>query len=397
MRHQTGVLVTVYQRSSEVRDRAVLWFATVQMIAVIYLQKIAMSNGSLPVSLPMIIMFASVAWMIRSQNLQFDSTRLIPYLVFVFWCLYSQSLSGGSIPSILELILLYGCLTLRANLSYSAYLQLFDRFVKLMVVPAGIILMQYVYQKATGLSNPLDMDRMLPRGLLLPGFTYEFHYPWYSTFMRPNGFFFLETSFASMFTAAASIVEIIYFRRRFYVGLMLISTALTMGGTGISMLAVVTPFLLLRESPRLVIALLLLIVAYLIIVYLYDLPLLLSSRLDEFNHTRSSGSNRLVEPIGDLMRMLFDPSYFFLGSGAGSSKGLTWPVVKLGSDYGLISVIPFMVFYISSVAKNKVNLPLTIGLSFIYFFTGGYLLSPILVELLFLLCFLAVPPSEVAL
>jgi hypothetical protein len=40
---------------------------------------------------------------------------------------------------------------------------------------------------------------------------------------------------------------------------------------------------------------------------------------------------------------------------------------------------------------GKFNIPLKATLSVVYFFTGGYLLSPVMVELLVILCFIVSP------
>ena len=50
-------------------------------------------------------------------------------------------------------------------------------------------------------------------------------------------------------------------------------------------------------------------------------------------------------------------------------------------------MISFIIFYMSGIAGNF-NLPLKIALSIVYFFTGGYLLTPNLVGLLAILCFI---------
>jgi hypothetical protein len=65
---------------------------------------------------------------------------------------------------------------------------------------------------------------------------------------QPNGFSFLEPSVVSAFLASPSVLEIAYFRRRWRAALMVAATFISMGVTGISMLVIAVPFLLLREK-----------------------------------------------------------------------------------------------------------------------------------------------------
>jgi hypothetical protein len=272
----------------------------------------------------------------------------------------------------------------------------------LMVFPACIVIVQYAYQKLTGLSDPISMDRIIPKSMLLPGFFYEAHYPWNSTFSRPNGLFFLEPSFASAFAASAAIIDITYFRRPYRIILMVVATFLSMGATGTLMLVVAAPFLLARETPRVGVVVATTGVVLLTAMYLLDVPLPLISRVDELHKIDSSGAGRLLLPGFQLIALLSDPSYLLMGDGAGSinpSNGravpamVAWPIVKLVSEYGLVALISFLVFYLLAIAGNF-NLPLKIALSVVYFFTGGYLLSPTLVELLAILCVVVVPVKD---
>ena len=105
-------------------------------------------------------------------------------------------------------------------------------------------------------------------------------------------------------------------------------------------------------------------------------------------------------PAFQFVTLLFDPSYLLTGDGAGSvtpSNGgvgvtlmVAWPIVKLINEYGLLTMISFVIFYMSGIVGNF-NLPLKVTLSIVYFFTGGYLLTPNLVGLLAILCFIVAP------
>jgi hypothetical protein len=402
-------LYTIAARRSDAltsRDNAVLGFASVQMFSLIYLQKFALGGGtSFQLSVPMLIMFAGVGYMVMMGKFEFAMQRMRVYLLFLGACLLTQSLRGGSITSLLQLALLYMWLTLHAEVTETTYRRIINRFVAFMVVPAIIVLVQYGYQKVTGLSDPISMTGMFPNSIQMSGFMYESHFPWNSPFMRPNGFFFLEPSLVSCFTATAAILETIYSRRPYMIVLMLLATALSIGATGSLMLLVAAPFLLARESPRLVLSLIVIGVLAVGVALALDIPLPLLSRVDEINTEQSSGAGRLLLPALRLIDLMFDPTYLLIGDGAGAvtpaANATTvgeltmnaWPFVKIINEYGLLAMLSFVVFYGVGIVGNF-NVALKVALSVVFLFTGGYLLNPPVVELMALLCFMIIPAAR---
>jgi hypothetical protein len=174
------------------------------------------------------------------------------------------------------------------------------------------------------------------------------------------------------------------------------ATFLSLAATGISMLIIAAPFLLSRETPR-VIALVVVVAAVaLIVAYMLDVPIPMVSRVEEMDNDKSSGGTRLGLPLKEFQALLFDPSFVWSGGGAGSippSAGNVWPFVKLLREYGLLAMISFIVLYIVGFASNS-NFALKVTLSIVYFFTGGYLLSPAMANLVILFCFILTPNNE---
>ena len=381
------------------QDRSVIQFATVQLFIVIYLQKIAIGPLSFQISLPILIMLGHIGVMLILGHMQFSPLRLGCYLMFASLCLLSQVLSGSSfsIPSIAELLLIYSFLTVTSFVSDASYRFVLKRFIGLMIIPALIVLVQYFYQKITGLGDPISMDRMFPKSILLQGFFYEAHYPWNSTFQRPNGFFFLEPSVVSMFTASAAIVEMTYFKRLPYALLMIGATAFSMGGTGLTMLLVASPFLLARQTVPVILLLCIMAVAAFAVAFALHVPLPLLSRVDELHQTTSSGSGRILIPAQRFMTLVFDPSHFLTGVGAGSTTaafGNAWPILKLINEYGLLTTISYVALYLMAVARPY-NVPLAVALSLIFHFTGGYLLDAIVVQFMAVIFCMVVPASAI--
>jgi hypothetical protein len=371
---------------SSKEESAAIQFGTVQLFVAVYLQKLAVGPLSFQISLSIPIMLGHIGFMFLTGRMQFAPLRLSCYMMFAGSCLLSQAISGArfSILSVLELLLIYSFLTVTSFVSDSAYQLMLKRFVGMMVIPALIVLVQYWYQKLTGLSDPISMNRMFPKSVLLQGFFYDAHYPWNSTFQRPNGFFFLEPSVVSMFTASAAIIELTYFKRIRYVLLMIAATAFSMGGTGLAMLLIASPFLLARQTLPVVLLVGVTGLMALLAAIALDVPLPLLSRVDELHQATSSGSGRILIPAQQFIKLLFDPSHFVTGTGAGSTTaalGSAWPVLKLINEYGLLTAILYVALYLMAISRSD-NVPLAIAFSIIFHFTGGYLLDAVIVQVI---------------
>ncbi len=361
-----------------------------QMLSLIYLQKLAIGPQDAQVSVPLVSLALGIAAMALCNRAALSPVKLVAFAVFVLVVALSQLLAAGpvSIPSLLFLLVLYGCAVFRFALSHNDARRLMDTFVSLMLLPAAIVLFQYAFQTATGLGNPLNMDRLVPAELLLRGYIYEAPYPWGGTFSRPNGFFFLETSFASAFCAAAAIIELSHFRRVGRSLLLLSATVASLGGTGIGMLLIAAPFLAMR-FPAPVVALVVAAGAFVLVLAVsVGVPLPMVARLAELGVRDSSAYERLIAPAQVLLDLVNDPRHMFTGTGAGtvsSDAGNAWPSTKLLQEYGLAALIAFEVFFLCGNAY-AFNPALITALLVIYHFTGGYLLSPVMAQFVFLSC-----------
>ena len=299
--------------SLEIReDHSAIQFATVQLFVAVYLQKFAVGPLSFQIGLPIPIMLGHIGFMLITGRMQFAPLRLGCYLMLASSCLLSQAILNTrfSIPSLVELLLIYSFLTVTSFVSEFAYQLVLKRFIGLMIIPAVVVLVQYFYQRITGLSDPISMNGMFPKSVLLQGFSYDAHWPWNSTFQRPNGFFFLEPSIVSMFTASAAIIELTYFNRIRYAVLMIGATDFSTGGTGMTMLLIASPFLLARQTLPVVLLVGVAALMALFSAIALNVPLPLLSRINELHSATSSSGGRILVPAGQLATLLFDPSFF---------------------------------------------------------------------------------------
>jgi hypothetical protein len=381
------------------RHRAFVGFATRQFFVLIYLQKLAVGPTDFQISVPLITILLDMGYMIATRKISFSPRKLACFLVFVSFCLLAQVIGGSirSIPSLLQLGLIYISMTLSTDLPPDEYQRLIDRFIKFMILPSCIILVQYTWQKTTGRPDFINMNNMLPKTVLLQGYFYNEHYPfWNSPFTRPNGFFFLEPSTVSLYTASAVILEATYFMRRKIMILLILATALSTGGTGIALLTIAGPLVLIRNCrPHVIIMFVIAALAGAVTASSlgYDLPLI--SRLNELNHHDDSGSQRLTIPAAALIERINDPAYVLHGTGAGSTSadlGNAWPTVKIINEYGFLTMVSFIVLFFATIVENSYDIPLKVALSFVFHLTGGYLVDAFIVNFVALLC-MSHPPT----
>ena len=372
-------------------------FVTIQFFAVIYLQKFAISSGELSVSIPMIILFVGLAVMATIGRIQFSEIRFILFSVMAAFIGISQVQSPAvSITSVIFMLLLYVCMTVRWTISDQVHDDILRRFNRLMIVPAGITLAQILLTVATGDSRLINMDSFVPSSFLLPGYNYDGEFGFRSSFSRPNGFFFLEPSFASLFLAISFTIELAYWRRRIYLALYLSALLATSGATGITFLVVALPLLLLRFS--LVSAIVLATVGIVMIGLLsaIDGNVPFSGRLSELSDPTTSGYGRISQPAFLLFENLTDPNRILTGDGAGSPAtqlaGSAWPLVKLLIEYGIATSILFMIFQVTCIWGGR-DREIKAALFFVFNFTGGYLLSPVMVIVFIMLGSMFSTPS----
>jgi hypothetical protein len=284
---------------------------------------------------------------------------------------------------------MYSFFTLSIQATPDAVRKVMGLFVGMMILPCAIVLFQNYFQHSTGRPDPLNMNAMLPKEFLLQGYFYNEHYPfWYSKFTRPNGFFFLEPSFMSEYAALAAIVEALYFRRLWLFVFFVYSVILSTGATGVVTLAVAAPFLLARESPKIVATILIVGVIGLAVGYAANqLPFL--SRVGALNHD-SSGADRMLVPAEKLVQFVLDPAYLLTGIGPGHGLpgdiGNGWAITKLVYEYGVATAIAYMALFIATIAANGEDLPMKAAIFFVFHFTGGYLLDVNAINFLVVTC-----------
>ena len=385
------------------RDAAVTG-AFVILFAVIILQKVALplgagGGGRIPQLHASVPIFASVlAWLALKGRVRVDLVQLGLLGLFFLACLPTLLLaeSGFSLPSFLAAMILYGAFAFRITIEPPAYRRILLVFQRFMMLIAALALSGYVFQYLFG--TPMNLDALLPEQLIYREYMYLQPVVWGSSFMKPNGFFMLEASFLSQFLALAIIIELIWFQRIGLLLLFAVALLATVAGTGLLLLLVTLPFLVVRLKPRLLVPLLVAVPLLATAAIATGWTDVVYQRLGTFAQPGTSAHSRFVAPFllpVDTVQAEGARSVF-VGDGPGNvqeNHNDQWNVfAKVVIEYGVLPFVVFLVFSLVTALRFGRSVVLAWGLLVVFYFLSGAFLQPPIVYLMFVLAMGYCPP-----
>src|SRR5688572_12582227 len=279
-------------------DWYVLLALVVPILGATFLSKLAVpyiKSDGIGMGFPMIYL-ALLLSMLAAGRLRLDPSRLLFFCVMASVLGAVMVLRGEviSLPSLAFLLLLH--------LPYVAYFAASDRIVASVVrvfLNASTIialcgLAQYVLQFFIARTYVFPMENLLPPEWLVTGFNMQAPTAYGSEIYRPNGIFMPEPSFFSQLLAIAALVEMIGSKRLWRIGLFIVAIVASQSGTGLVLLAIGVPVLIVAHRQWNLIA----VVAVLFGVLLLLSPWLhldrLIARIGEFGSEQSSAYARFV-------------------------------------------------------------------------------------------------------
>ena len=364
-------------------------------VIVIFTQKLGISFGasSLMLSLPLIL--PVLAWLFCYGNARINPVRLALYAAFASAAIVSSLLVGRefSAPSVLLALILYLTWVVEVPVSNETYRRCMRVLAASALIGAALVLVQQVAQ-LFGYHGWLNLEKVIPQPLLQHGYNYLQPYKYLSLNIKPNGVFFLESSFVSQFVALGLIIELAFFRRIVPVALMGAALLLTYAGTGLIIVAACVPVLLFRLSAKLAgtgLAAFLILGTAAYVTGWYDT---IAPRVTEVDQTGSSGYYRYTAPTMAALARLQEPGAILTGDGAGSTFVDTTdptvyePILKVLLEYGALSALLYTVFMIYCMFVSTPDK--LVSWAFILFLNtgGGYFSAPVCVLACLLGCIL---------
>ena len=374
------------------RERLIYAFAAVQIVSIVFLQKIGLPIGDSSAELPLLVMAVGLAGLGAAGLLALDTRRAILCAVFASLATAATALNSAnlSLTSYLEVLALYIPFMFKIEISARTYASIVEVFQQCMVVICGAVFVQYAAEIALGASKMPSMNVLLPTAWQFPGFTYLRPMEIFHNLSKANGFFMLEVSIVSQFLAIAIIFETIYAQKWWRLAMFVVALLSTFAGSGPLLLVVMAPTLLLRTSPRVLIGITVALVLGILFAAQTQWFTAILSRTDEFSHYNGSAHHRFIEPVSVLLDFLTGSHNFFVGIGAGNiEKSLYaawWPITKVTVEYGVLTAAAFFAFLGYSMFESPPDWRVALAIFLAYFFLNGSFVVPIDVYLCFLFC-----------
>jgi hypothetical protein len=378
--------------------RGAWFFFVTQLFAVVLLQRIVVPGlGGVE-----IILFTFAAGMVGLclfGEVYVSSTRLFLFSAFAVSVCLSCFLTGRevSMPSVALLLAGYSTYIVMFEVTRDFYLRCINFFVGVMIVIAIITIAQIGGQAATSRVLVPSMDDLLPKSLILQGYVYWQPLYWGAELIKPPAFFFREVSFVSQFLALAIVAEIAFFRRIWRLLVLTVALFAAFAGTGLLILALVSPLLLAR-LPRVGKLLAIPLTAGAVIVLAttgwYSN---VEHRVGEYEDTSSSGYGRFIYPVLVLSQLTEFDNPIFSGMGAGNAdranyvkgqttgKGVLAAPTKLLLEYGIVPAVMFYIFFVYCLFHRAPDISFSFAQLALHVLGGGYLLVSPYIILFFIL------------
>lgn len=383
-RKPAALLRSNHQPPLDAREQFVVTTVTWGYAIITATQKVALllfPGTALQIALPLtMIMIGLLCW---RGGMGIDVRKSVLYLAFgavAGLTALANNMSASTLPSMLFVYAVYSTFVFSVPLSKTAYEKILDNVVILGIIAAGFVFIDWLAQLA-GFGMPTIHD-ILPEKFRFFNYVYVQPIEWGSKWMKPNGYWFLETSFVSQFCAMSLVIECCRKQRLFYLATLASGLLLTFGGTGLMLVGLSLPVMLFYVRPRL------LLICIMMLPLLFGVALKaglidnIASRTTEFSTEGKSGNQRFTKQAEVIGATLTGPTREgLLGIGPGRMPqrlNLLWiPATKVLVEYGLFSAILFWVFYFYSIFGRGVPIFASWIVAVQYLFLNGSFLVPI--------------------
>lgn len=358
------------------------WLVCFPLFATLFLAKWAVPFGPRDLAMAWPLIFGAILIGLFSARMEFDPRRLMLWLVVVGYLGIVQAVRGDSfsLASMLLMTAIYFAYAVRvkAVANYDVF-AVFSRFAMIVAI-FGIA--QFALQFVLPRAVVFPIETWLPRSMLIQNYNYLNPLSYGSTILKSNGVFTLEPSFFSQFLAIAMIAELSLANRWPRIALYAAGIVVSYSGTGIIILLVTLPMLIVSRRRWDLLGAALVGLAVLA-VFAEQLNLgLFIERAGEFSSVHSSGFERFTGAIFLFEQFLWDnPWRALFGFGAGAFQDFSlrahlpvaeMALTKILLEFGLIGSA--LTFGFLGYCLRSVNAPNTVKLAVVvmFFMSGIY-------------------------
>ncbi len=360
------------------------WVYLVPLLAATILAKLGtpLGRGSIPMSWPMI--FAAAIVGLYFGRLRFDAARLAAYCGAMGLICLIQAGQGMpfSVPSFILMAVTYLMLVLRAPEGQFSQEQATGWFLRLSTFIAVCGIAQFSLQFVLPTAWVFPIENFLPESLIVQDFNLQARLNYLSDIFRSNGVFMLEPSFFSQLLAVAIVVELCHQSRNSRLLLYVVALVMTYSGTGLVVLAICLPLLVIqRQRSDLIMAAGLIGLVLILFAPFVNLDLFVE-RFNEFDNPKSSGFERFVGAFYLFDQFLWTDVWRGLfGIGAGTywpySQAAIMPAHEMAHskiifEFGVIGATIHFTFLTFCIFKSQAPFLIRLAIFITFFMNGLY-------------------------
>lgn len=323
--------------------------------------------------------YAMLGLLALRGSVEIRPLALLGVLAFFTLCTATAMANDSKFTSIFYVYLNYLPLIFCVKITKTSYTRFIKIHQTMMFFAAMLVFTDWGFQ-AAGKWMP-NMEHFMPPALRFFNFNYIQALQWGAKYTKPNGFFFLETSYVAQYMAVAFVIEFCMFRRTLHLGVYIAALVVSFGGTGYSLLLLSLPMMALYARTKTVGLALALIPLALLLAANFGLFDNIMHRMNEFNETGSSGDQRFAGQLRELGRQIVNPEVMIKGIGPGNMEqgtGIVWvPPVKATVEYGVLTGIVYLALIFYCAFTKGTPLPVAYVTLIQFLLLNGGFLVPI--------------------
>jgi hypothetical protein len=368
-------------------DRSATRIAIALLVSALFLQRFSLPFGTTFLGLDVVATGSIVLYGFLSGKLLIQYDRLLWFLglALVITCSLLLNFTSTMLTAYLQFMVLNSMFTVTTPSTPDQYKRTLREFQFLVMLLSYLAAAQFVAQFVVNARELVNFYGMFPDFLFDPlhggeGVTIgEAN----NGLMRSNGIFLTEPSILSQITVLGILIEVLEFRRPRSLFVMALGFLFSYSGTGLLLLLVFLPLAGLHHGKAGLSVLLVVVFALgLFATGIIDLSAF-TSRVGEFEDTRSSGFGRFISPFWVAAKQ-FDIEALralLVGSGPGTAKismnlwygradyMATW--TKLFREYGIIGSFIFACFLAACLRRSRCPGLVIAAIIFAYVFLQG--------------------------
>ena len=354
------------------------------LILTTFFAKLGVPFGPREVPASLYMLLALMVFGMATSKLVLDVKKLAVFFAAVVFLGGIQVYRGTewSPTSFFMMVGIYACYTMSVTDSRFDVQRAIQVFLNICLFIALCGIAQYPLQFIIGPSLAFPIDFLIPKSVLVEGYMNLNVLSYGSSTYKPNGVFLLEASFFSQLLAIAVITELCSYNRVWRLAIYLAGMAISFSGTGIVILLVTMPVLIIthRRFDLIALGVVGIIIAIIFaeelnVVYYLD-------RATEFNNVESSFFMRFVGGFYFFEQFLWtDQMRSLFGTGAGTFMSFearaNLPVHesalnKIVFEFGIVGALVNLGFLFYCLKRSSAPMEMKLACAVMFFMAGIY-------------------------